>query len=64
VQTGAIPGVAFSCLVFGHAANTGPKIWVLWLIRLVSGIAASDCAAEQQWDAACPVGRVEPFGVA
>jgi hypothetical protein len=29
VQTRPIPGVSFSCLVLGHAANTGPKVWVL-----------------------------------
>ena len=30
VQTRPIAGdVVFSCLVFGHAANTGPKVWVL-----------------------------------
>src|SRR4030095_16430230 len=26
VQTRPIPRVAFSCLVLGHAANTGPKV--------------------------------------
>jgi hypothetical protein len=29
VQTRPISGVAFSCLVLGHAANTGPKVCVL-----------------------------------
>jgi hypothetical protein len=29
VQTRPIPSVALSCLVLGHAANTGPKVWVL-----------------------------------
>ena len=29
VQTRPISGVAFGCLVLGHAANTGPKVCVL-----------------------------------